>query len=56
MHVVSIQQITLMVRNQGGLEGYLTIVYGLNTHRERLVLCAGGTTTTLEESARLPET
>ena len=35
---VSIQQITLCVKNKGGLEGYLSVVYGLNTHDERLHL------------------
>ena len=38
VYVVSIQHITLQVKNKGGLEGYITIVYGLNTIGERIKL------------------
>ena len=34
----SLQQITLKVRNQGGLEGSFTIVYGENTQGRRMAL------------------
>ena len=34
----SIQQITLAIKNKGGLEGFLTIIYGLNSHVERVQL------------------
>ena len=35
VYATSIQQITLSVKNHGGLEGYLTVVYDLNTRSER---------------------
>ena len=35
VYVVYVQQITLQVKNKGGLGGYITIVYGLNTIGER---------------------
>ena len=38
VYAISIQQITLTVQNKGKLEGYLTVVYGLNTPCERLSL------------------
>jgi len=37
-HAISEQQITLFVKNKGGLEGYLTVVYVINTHVERMGL------------------
>jgi len=34
----SVQQITLSVINKGGLQGYLTIIYGENLQRQREAL------------------
>lgn len=38
VHACSLQHITLSIKNQGGLSGYLTIVYGFNTQGGRQML------------------
>ena len=35
IHAIFTQHITLSVKNKGGLEGFLTVAYGLNSQSER---------------------